>query len=432
MMRLPRGTRCTVAMLGTSLLIAPLLLSACATPTVLGPTLVTDALPRKGDATAEASAELAQAINDFGVALLTTTPSKPGENTVISPVSVHAALSMAANGATDETEEQMRAVLATDALGDRETNEQWAALLRRLNRPTSPQTLDVANALWGQKGVPFEQSFVDTDRDYFGAGFYTLDFTEDNVAGAVNEWVENQTRGMITKMVSNVHPDAVLYLANAVYFKGEWVEPFSEEATERSSFTRSDGSTVKVDMMSTAHQMHYAENGTLQATRLHYAGNETAFYVLLPKAGVSLDSATSSLGGRGFSALRESMAEQGRTEVVLQMPKLDTDFRKSIEEPLTRMGMTNAFDRDTAQFSGIANIAAPLCIGGVLHASKVIVDETGTEAAAATVIGYEAGALAKAPTEPKRIVCDRPYLFAIVDEASGAMLFLGAVNDPNE
>ena len=418
-------------------LVAIVVLAGCAT--AVGATLISSGPPLRGDAKEQPSLRLAGAVNDFGLDLLkATTATGTTDNVIVSPASVHAALSMTANGATGQTEQQMRTVLHTQSISPSAANQQWASLLAGLESRSSDQTLKIANALWARKGIAFKKPFIDTDRDFFGAQVTTLDFVKDDVAGAINGWVANNTAGMITHIVNGVDPNAILFLTNAVYFKGEWATAFSPQDTHKQVFTRADGSTVRVDMMNAKEQLpDYAESATLQATRLQYKGGDSVFYVMLPKPGVSLEAAEASLEGTGFSNLSNSMASIKRTlpgtsdEVVLGLPKLDASLSTSLAKPLAAMGMPRAFDQNTAQLSGMADLRAPIYIVDVLHATKVKVDEQGTVAAAATAVEMGARGAATS-TRTHTIICNRPYLFAIVDKRSGAMLFLGAVNDPTK
>jgi serine protease inhibitor len=417
---------CSVAILGTVLA-----LSGCAkAPTAVGAASVATGLPLRASAQGTSSEELVSAVNDFGFGLLAATAAEATGNPVVSPASVHAALSMTVNGATDETEAQMRRVLRTGSMSSGEVNVQWAALLSQLAGRDSAQKLELANALWARKGVAFKKPFIEADRDFFGAGVSTLDFRQDDVASAINSWAGENTHGMITHMVESVPTSAILYLANAVYFKGEWVSPFEHEQTQSFPFTRAGGSQVDVEMMHSSEHLPYAENTTLKATRLSYKGGDSDFYIMLPEPGVSVGEAAASLKGGGFSRLERSMSSQDTTKVILGLPKLDSGYFADLSRPLMKMGMPRAFDSQTAQFSNMADLDVPIYIGSVLHKTKVKVDEKGTEAAAVTVVEMRTGAAA--PThEPVSIICDRPYLFAIVDKQSGAMLFLGQVMDPS-
>ncbi|PKQ15718.1 MAG: hypothetical protein CVT67_08350 [Actinobacteria bacterium HGW-Actinobacteria-7] len=406
-------------------------LSGCAASTLAAATLVPSGQPLKADAQIQSTEPLTGAINEFGLDLLKAcvAANETSGNVIVSPVSVHAALSMTVNGAKGETKQQMRGVLHTDSMSAKEANQQWASLLSALAERQPDQTLAIANSLWARQSVAFKKRFIDTDRDYFGAQVSTLDFANDDVAGAINGWVAKNTHGMITRIVEEVPSDTILYLANAVYFKGDWITPFEHESTYKQDFMRADGAKVEVDMMHATRPMPYAQNAAVQGTRLAYEGNDTGFYILLPKPGVDVDAAMDSLGASGLSDLRKGMRSEGVTEVVLGLPKIDVDLTARLEKELDAMGMSRAFDPDNAQFSGVAD--QQISIGEVRHKTRVTVDEKGTEAAAATIVGLRWLGVEESPPKP-RIVCDRPYLFAIVDEQSGAMLFLGVVNDPTK
>jgi serpin B len=406
-------------------------LTGCTAGVSAGAPFVMSGAPAKARTGVEPSDQFVGAVNDFGIDLLEASAKDATGNIVVSPASVHAALSMTVNGATDETAKQMRDVLRTSSISPAEANSQWAALLGGLAERSSDQTLTIANALFARKGIAFKAPFISADRDSFGAEVSAFDFKNDDVAGAINGWVSRNTRGMITKIVDRVPPNAILYLANAVYFKGDWATPFKHELTQKATFfPRTDGSSVAVDMMHATGFIPYAETPALQATKLAYAGNDSAYYIFLPKQGVGLDTAARSLGGTGFSELRQALSSRGTTEVVLGLPKLDSDFATDLAKPLAEMGMPRAFDPFAAQFSAMADLDEPIYISRVLHKTRIKVNELGTEAAAATVVEMTAGA-AMPTHQPVSMICNRPYLFAIVDEKSGAMLFLGATKDPS-
>lgn len=398
-----------------------------------GPTAATpvvSGVPFKSDTNVKPDAALSTAIDDFGLDLVKATSTDPRSNAIVSPASVHAALSMTLNGAEGETAAQMRHVLHLDAMSAARSSQAWASLLGRLEGGSGQQRLDIAHSLWARKGVTFKKAFAEADRDYFGAEITTLDFAKDDVPGAINGWVSDNTHGMITKMVDQVPPNAILCLANAVYFKGEWVSPFDPEHTHTSSFVREDSSTVDVDMMYDTRSMPYTENAAFQSTKLAYKGGDTAFYVILPKPGVTTGAVLDTLKGEGFTRLRRATAADAPGKVTLALPRLDTGFSADLAKRLADLGMPLAFDDRKAQFSGIADLQVPIYVGRALHTAKVKVGEKGTEAAAAT--GMMSMAAGIASVEPAEIICDRPYIFAIVHEASGAMVFLGVVNDPTK
>jgi serpin B len=213
-------------------------LSGCSVPPANATVLVQPGTPDSAAAPAQPEDRFVGAINDFGIDLLGSLATSKKANAIISPVSIHAALSMTANGATDETAKQMRGVLHTGDIPVDEANAQWASLLKQLGDRGPEQTLEIANAMWGNKDVDFKKPFIDADRTSFGAQLSVLDFLRDDVAGAINEWADVNTHGMIKKVVKEVPSEAILCLANAVYFKGDWNEPFEARSTQETPFVR--------------------------------------------------------------------------------------------------------------------------------------------------------------------------------------------------
>jgi serine protease inhibitor len=374
---------------------------------------------------------LVAAINSFGFDLLGMAGANhaaASPNLIISPLSVHAVTSMAANGASGNTARQMRKVLHISALKPVDANNSWAFLLDGLAHRSNEQTLLIANALWARQDVHFNPDFLAENRDKFHARVDTLDFTHTQAAPIINEWVSKNTNGMIPKIIDKVPDNTLLLLANAVYFKGDWAIPFKHDSTDKMPFTRADGSQIEVAMMHAALSLPFAQNGSLRATRLTYRGGDAAFYIFLPKPGTSLDAARASLAGGGFAELRHSMEDNPVVRVALGLPKLDADYGADLAPMLARLGMPDAFSVRKADFSAMTNTAHPV-IGAVLHKTRLKVDEKGSEAAAATVMGM-ATATAAPRTPPEQMLCDHPYLFAIADEKTGALLLLGTINDP--
>jgi serpin B len=380
---------------------------------------------------ASADAKLAQAINGFGFELLSATAREATGNPVVSPASVHAALSMTANGATDETLEEMRRTLKVDEMSAEDANGAWQRLITKLTATTdASQTLEVANALIGRKGVEFKRPFLDANQRSFGARLSAMDFENDNVTGEVNRWVSDKTHGMIPRMLDRVESGAVLYLLNAVYFKGDWAEPFKRDTTLIREFAQADGSRVEVPMMSAGRDLPYYATEEYQATRLAYKGDRSDCFVILPQAGVGTTATLDALKRGGFQKMRQSLASTQPVEVVLGLPKLDSRFGAELSEPLKAMGMLRAFDTGNAQLGATADMGDwRLYIDAVDHKTVVKVDEEGTEAAAATNAKDYTSFMEGDPMP--EIICNHPYIFAIVDRESGAMLFLGVVNDPS-
>jgi serine protease inhibitor len=391
--------------------------------------------PPKADAAGMTDAETAvAAVNDFGFDLLRAEPASDSQNTVLSPFSVHAALSMTLNGAEGETAEQMRKVLHLEAASRRQVNESWASLLGDVRSRSSEQELATANSLWTESDVAFKRRFLDADRMYFGAEVRSLDFATKDVAKAINDWVSDNTEGKITKIVDQVPDLAVLYLVNAIYFRGTWDEEFDANDSGPGDFKLGDSDVVTVERMNRSELMPYAQTDELQATRLPYRGGDSAFYVLLPTKDRTVADVEEGLSAESFAELRARLlASENATQVVFAMPKLGTATATELSGALSELGMPRAFDPLKAQFGPMATVLPDrnVFVSRVLHKTALDVTEKGTEAAAATVVEMSAGASA-GESDPVVMRVDRPYLVAIVDEPTGVILFLAEINDPRK
>ena len=377
----------------------------------------------------------ASAVNAFGFDLmrerLAESPSATG-NVVLSPLSVHAALSMALQGAAGKTAAEMQRTLhlSGDATAAAST---YSLLLAALDDRSKEQTLSVANALWIDSTLAVKPEFLNANRISFGASARTLDFKSADVAGIVNAWVAEKTQGMVTHVIDRIDPRAVMLLGDAVYFKASWGEPFNAIATRPQLFHPSNGRPRSVPMMHEWTDLPVVKTATYSATRLGYKGGDSEAYLILPDSAHHLDDVLSRLTSTGFADLGARLDSVPPTLTALALPKFDTTVGSELTPTLRTMGMPSAFDSHTADFSGMATLTPdnPIFIESVIHKARLKVEEKGTEAAAATIIEMATGSVAtrKEPT-PVPFICDRPFAFAIVDRPTGALLFLAAINDP--
>jgi serpin B len=208
---------------------------------------------------------------------------------------------------------------------------------------------------------------------------------------------------------------------NAIYLKAPWLHPFNADATQPGAFTRLDGSTVEVPMMRTGEWLPYAEGSGWRAVELPYLGGELAMTVIVPD---DLAAFESSLDADAFAAIVDALSP---ADVLLSIPRFSTESKLALSDALRELGMPLAFDPDLADFSGIT-AEDRLFIAAVVHQANIDVDEAGTEAAAATAVVMEAGS---APPEPITLDVDRPFLFALRDTTTGAIVFLGRITDPS-
>ncbi|HEY4633982.1 MAG TPA: serpin family protein [Candidatus Limnocylindrales bacterium] len=386
----------------------------------------------RASASPEDARAAARAINAFGLDLYRRVAGADG-NVVVSPASIALALAMARAGARGATADEMDAVLrdvATDA------NAPWLnaldqALATRSGtfKDTTGQQLDVtlriANAPFAQRDMTLQPAYLEALATRFGAGLRLVDYIRETEAARrlINGWVDGQTEHRIPELLvpGVLTPDTRLALVNAIYLKAPWLTPFLADATKPGPFTRADGSTVEVPMMSLGAALPYAEGDGWRAVELPYVGGSLALTVIVPD---DLARFEATLDAEGLAAIIGAFAER---EVSLVLPKFGIATKAQLKDVLTALGMPSAFDPDRADFSGIT-AEERLYITDVIHQANIDVDEMGTEAAAATAVVM---GTTSAPAEPVSLRVDRPFLFALRDLPTGTVLFLGRVADPS-
>ena len=362
----------------------------------------------------------------------------PAANLVFSPISVAFALAMATNGAAGTTlDELLRAFgfASVDELNATLNDLGLALEARAGERQFGPErigevTLELANSLWGQSGFGFEAAFLDRLAAFYGAGLQAVDYRTAAEAArvAINEWVAEATRDKIPELiVQGVLTELTrLVLVNAVYLKAPWLEPFDEGATAPKPFTLVSGERIEVDMMTTTvRQGAYAKGDGWTAVELPYLGGELAMTVVVPDAGGWAPFEA----GLAAETLGPAAAALEQRRFFLTMPKWTTRTSSALVPILQALGVTLAFDEAEADFSAMST-EEPLHISAVIQEAFIAVDEQGTEAAAATAVIVEA---VSAPVdEPPQVDLDRPFLYAIRDRQTRALLFVGRVLDPRQ
>ena len=373
--------------------------------------------------------ERAAGNNEFAVALyqkISADSTNAGKNIFFSPYSISTALAMTYAGACGETARQMAAALHFDA--EQQTlHRSFRALAARLDGTGKPYQLKIANALWGQSDYPFKPEFLSLVNEYYAGGLQTLDFSRDPEPGRerINQWVAGQTADKIQNLLQpgDITSLTRLVLTNAIYFKGDWVKAFNQQDTGPAPFKLTSGSSVSVPMMTRTAYFAYAGTETLQAVELPYAGDDLAMTVIVPKQDLSEVERTLSRQG-----LAELLAKLQPTRLSLYLPRFKFDARYALQsrEYLPALGMIDAFDGRAADFSGLTG-HRDLSVSGVFHKAFVDVNESGTEAAAAT--GMVVG-LTSLPAREIVVRADHPFLFLIQHKPTGTILFLGRVANP--
>ncbi len=386
----------------------------------------------RAPADADAGLATAGAVEEFGADLYALLAQEDG-NVVFSPYSVAVALAMARAGAEGDTAAQMDAVLhagrTADLHGGFNAIEQ-ALATRPGEYPMGDGevTLDLAtaNQLWGQQGYEFDAAFLDTLAANYGAGLRLVDYIEatEEARTTINEWVSEQTRERIPELIPQGVLDTMtrLVLTNAIYLNAPWQHPFNEGATSAAPFHLLDGSEVEAQLMGLSQSLAYASSDGYQAVELPYVGGSLAMLVIVPDEGAFTE-VESSLDG---AFLREVIVSLGRQQVNLRFPRFEFRAQAQLKPALSELGMPIAFT-DEADFSAMTPEGDDLLIQDVIHEAFISVDEEGTEAAAATAVIV---GVTSAPMDPVELTVDRPFLFAIRDTETGALLFLGRVVDP--
>ena len=369
---------------------------------------------------------LVQANNDFGFNLFRElTQAKPETNIFISPASVLTALVMTYNGAEGETRSAMEETLLLQGMTMAKVNNLFADLLTILGNPDPKVELAMANSLWAREGVDFNEGFLQRNRDYFGAEVNTLDFSNAGAADLINNWVKEQTRNKIDGIVNPpINPDTILFLINAIYFKGAWSEPFDPETTHEMPFHLPDGTEKQHPVMFRGDDFRCLENELFKAVSLPYGENERiSMYVFLPAEEVTLEQLYAYMDTANWEKWLGSFITMAGD---IGLPRFKFVYETSLNDALTALGMGNAFDGSSADFSGMRPIPPRLVISEVKHKTFIEVNEEGTEAAAVTSVEVSMTAMPERFT----MIVDRPFFFTIVDDLTGTILFMGSVTEP--
>lgn len=390
---------------------------------------------------------LVNANNTFAWRFYARLSSNTEGNFFFSPASIHAALAMTHAGARGQTAAQLYSTLALPPANQPRAGEPvealpwpldrlgagYHALLGQLTAPEeAPFELQVANALWGQADYPWRDEFLTASQAHFGAGLQEVDFAAapEDARQSINTWVDAQTHQRIPELfpAGSVSPDTRLVLANAVYFKGAWAEPFDPDRTREAPFHIATDSVVQVPMMFRSGTFGFVQTERVQVLRLPYAGDVLSMLVILPieRGGLGPIEEQLAEGQLEDASLAEALAAMTATKLDVHLPKFTVTWEGSLTETLAAMGVTDAFDSDRADFSGLSDQATAdqLHIDSVFHKAFVQVNEEGTEAAAATGVAIGTTSL------PPQFVADHPFVFLIRHDLTGEVLFVGRIVNP--
>ncbi|MHC9539610.1 MAG: serpin family protein [Vulcanimicrobiota bacterium] len=371
---------------------------------------------------APADKSASTSFTDFGFNIYRELLKKSsGKNIFISPTSIAMAISMVYNGAEKDTASAIAAVLKMNGVSIEYTNKQCKSLMNSLKTADPSVELSIANSLWCRKGVTFNEQFIRRVKESFAAVV-----SDQMNAASMNGWVSKNTKGRIEKIIDSVPANAVMYVINAVYFKGQWSSRFNKKLTRDLDFHMSVDKSKKHPMMSQNGKYLYYRGSTFQAVSLPYGKKRLSMFVFLPDPKSSLKDFHSRLTTSNWN---QWMANFSECDGVVVLPRFKCEYEEELNNSLKSLGMAAAFDPATANFGGISK--EKLYISRVKHKTYVDVNEEGTEAAAVTATEMR---LTSVVSEQKsfKMTVDRPFFFAIVDTKDNSVLFMGSIIEPGK
>ncbi len=361
--------------------------------------------------------------NEFGLKVFKEINSvENNKNLFISPLSISMALGMVLNGADGSTYDAMQSTLEFNDLSSQEINESYESLIALLTQIDPKVIFNIGNSIWYRKSLQFEEDFIKTNKKYFNAEVQGLDFENAKSVNIINNWVDKNTNGKIKKIIEKIKPNDIMYLINAIYFKGMWKYEFKKEATMDDVFHVNDNKTVVCKMMNQKEKFNYFENENLQVVEMPYGDGSFNMKVILPKQDKNVNEFVSMLSVEELKKLSEQMTE---SEGTILFPKIKMEYKIQLNDVLKALGMESAFS-DTANFTRLFS-KGDCAISEVLHKTFVKIDEEGTEAAAVTSVGVENTSVG---TSGFYMKVDRPFIFMITENTSGSVLFIGKIVSP--
>jgi serine protease inhibitor len=368
-----------------------------------------------------AEVQISSGTNDFAFNLFKELQrAEPAKNAFISPLSVSMALGMALNGASDETQQSILKTIDFGDLTAAEVNQGYKDLTELLLSMDKKVTMGIANSVWYKNTFTVSTPFANTIDHYYDGTVQGLNFSDPNTKNVINRWVEKKTNDRIKNLIESIDPEHVMFLVNAIYFKGDWTHQFDKSKTSPRSFTREDGSTTSVSMMfSPAVSMKVANNEAFQLLDIPYGNKQFRLTILLPLGSHKVADIVPEIDTEKLNSL---LTGADSLTVEFELPKFKLEWKKDLKKPLQDMGMSIA---GFPHF--FEDLKSDLEISEVRHQTFLEVNETGSEAAAATSVDI---IVTSVNPNPARITIDKPFVFLIREEHSGAFLFMGQITDP--
>lgn len=407
------------------LVAAMFLVSSCETPDE-GP--VTPAKPIElGTRSAEKVAADNAFAFDFFRETLATAPAADKINAFVSPLSLTMALGMLYNGTSPEAAAEMEKALGMAGLTPGEINVHYQTLAKALLAADPRTALAIANSIWARDGFPVKPAFYDINREYYNAEARSLKFDQAAV-DLINKWCADNTNNKIPEILKAIPDGAVMYLINAVYFKGQWKYTFNKSDTRDEDFRLAGGSTKKVKMMSQETDMPFYQNETFKCADLPYGNGAFSMMLMMPTdENTPLDELVAKLDADTYNKAVDGLYETG---FKLKLPRWKQECGFKLVDAARNLGMNLIFrdDLPVSPLVGISDVDPTLHVSGIMQKTFVEVNEEGTEAAAVTIV--ETVATSVGPSGPPEFIADRPFLYLIRERSTGTILFMGRMDNP--
>ncbi len=368
--------------------------------------------------------EIISKSNNFGIDLFKKTASVEEGNIMLSPLSASAALTMLLNGCNNDTYNQIQQMLGFEGMSTTDINETYKSLVDQLLNADPEVKLAIANAIWYRQGFDVKPPFLNTMQNDFSAHIEGLDFSQQSALTTMNKWASDNTYGKIPKVLNEISPDAVMFLMNALYFKGTWTYQFDKSKTNTENFYKEDGSNVSVSMMHINLNANVYSNTSYSAIELNYGRTNFSMIVIVPNE--TLSGLFNDFSNEDWNSLTSSFnTTQSKPEWAVSLPKFTFSYEKVLNDQLKSMGMIDAFNPMVANLTGISD--ADIFVSFVKQNTFVDVNEEGTEAAAVTTIGIELTSIGDSHV----FIVNKPFVFAIRERTTNTILFIGKVVNPS-
>ena len=346
-----------------------------------------------------------------------------GENTFFSPLSLNLALGMLYNGASGDTRTEMAEVLGMSDFTEQEINEYYQLMIQELLKIDPLTDIGIANSIWYLSGFPVKQQFIDINQKYFDAIVKDIDFSKPDAADIINKWCAEKTNNRITEIVEDPIPvDVMMYLINALYFKSKWQFEFDKKQTKQEDFTTADNKKEKINMMAQETALPYYVDQYLRCVEMPYGNQAFSMVVILPENNMNIEQLIEYLDNTTWQNIINNLKEQN---IWLKLPRFKIECEIPLNKPVMNIGMKKIFG------GGFANICdfPPLYVSNIKQKTFVEVNEEGTEAAAVTAV--EVSFTSIGPETPIQFFANRPFLYVIKEKSTGAILFVGRMDNPN-